>query len=160
VETPDTEALLQALLEELGIYGVDLARAYPESLNTNVTPHWTAMERLLELAKSLQDTGSIYFATLRGVVTEVVSTDQPPDETQMAAIAQGLSDRAGSSTEYALAKQWLDDLSEYVGILISDIHRPGDQAVQTVMSKYGGFLDEEFRTAMFVQWYLGRSFGG
>ena len=159
VETIDIESMLEAL-RELGIYGVDLARAYTESLNTDVAPHWTSIERLLELAKRLQDTGDTYFVSLRGVVSDVVSADQPPDETQMATIAQGLSDRAGSSTEYALVKQWLDDMSEYVGILVSDIHQPDEKAVKTVMVNYGGFLQEEFRTDMFVQWYLGRSFGG
>ncbi|MHC4213998.1 MAG: autotransporter outer membrane beta-barrel domain-containing protein, partial [Planctomycetota bacterium] len=159
VEKPDIEAMLEAL-RELGIYGVDLARANPQSLNTDVVPHWTAMERLLELKKNLDVTGDTYFASLRGVVTGVVSVDQPFDDSQKDVIVQGLSDRAGSSTEYALVKQWLDEMSEYVRILVSDVHQPGEKAVRTIMRNYGGFLREEFRTEEFVQWYIGRTIGG
>jgi len=159
VEEPDIEALMRWLAEQgIGVQPY-LAEAYQPSLNTDLELYKAAL-KLQNFAALLQDTDGTHIAALRRVVGEVVAVDTPPTEEQAAAIAQTFADHVGDSTYYALAGQWIDALTNHVGVLNSDIGWPVARSVGFVMKKYGTVLGDDIRAAMFVQMHLQRSFGG
>jgi hypothetical protein len=154
VEEPDIEALL-ALLVQLGVgEQPELARAYPESLNTDLRLY-KAAERLIRLAAVLQSPERI--AALDAIVVEVwQSVDVPLTAEQTAVLAQRIEDSA-------VARPWLAALTDFVDIMTTMVGRSYEDSTASVMSTYviprieAGVLHEQ--TAAFVGTRL-ESLGG
>ena len=145
VEEPDIEALL-ALLVQLGVgEQPELARAYPESLNTDLNLY-KAAERLIRLAAVLQSPERV--AALDAIVVEVwQSVDVPLTAEQTAVLAQRIEDSA-------VARPWLAALTDFVDIMTTMVGRSYEDSTASVMSTYviprieAGVLHEQ--TAAFV----------
>jgi hypothetical protein len=154
VEEPDIEALL-ALLVQLGVgEQPELARAYPESLNTDLRLY-KAAERLIRLAAVLQSPERV--AALDAIVVEVwQSVDVPLTAEQTAVLAQRIEDSA-------VARPWLAALTDFVDIMTTMVGRSYEDSTASVMSTYviprieAGVLHEQ--TAAFVGTRL-ESLGG
>ncbi|HUW19630.1 MAG TPA: hypothetical protein VMW16_10040, partial [Sedimentisphaerales bacterium] len=161
VEEIDETALMQWLAAEFNEPEIQtyVADAYPQMLSTDLRPY-KAAERLRNWALMLEDTEGTQVAALAQAVSEVVPPDQPPDELQMAELARRFAEHVGDGTHYALARQWLDALTEYVGILNTEIGWAADRSVTFAVRKYASGLGEDVRVPMFVQMHLERTFGG
>ncbi|MHC4159734.1 MAG: cadherin-like domain-containing protein, partial [Planctomycetota bacterium] len=160
---------LQWLAEELGLCEGDqqaedenrcqeitqayLAGAFLQS--TDMQPYQAA-GRLRGLAAVLHDPDGSRVAALGRAVAEFAQSPVPPSEEQMASIAEAFAVHSNDGTHYATAGQWLDALSEYVGILNSDIGWPQDESIAFVMGKYGTAITEagDVSVIAFVQMYL------
>ncbi|HUT30764.1 MAG TPA: filamentous hemagglutinin N-terminal domain-containing protein [Sedimentisphaerales bacterium] len=160
VESLDETELMAWLAAEFNEPDIQMymAAAYPSLLSTDLRPY-KAAERLRDLATILK--GDVQITALRAVVAESWPVDQPLDEVAAAAIAQSLSTRAGEDTLYALAGQWINALTEYVGILNTEIGKSTDESITFVVRKYGSRLVQgaDMRTSMFIEMHLERTFG-
>ncbi len=158
-----SEALLRWLAGELGESELQafLRRAYPPSLRTDLRPY-RAAARLKNFATILLDTEGTQIAALGQVVAEFVQTDAPPSEEQIASFAQAMTLHKGDTTHYAVAGQWLDAMVGYVGVLNMEIGWSIDKSVAFAQDKYAEPITAsgDTRTAMFLQTYLGVTFGG
>jgi hypothetical protein len=67
-------------------------------------------------------------------INEVAGPGTPPSEEQFATIATMLNNPK-EGTQYALAAQWLDALTEYTSILHEDFQMPTDETM-TYVAKY------------------------
>ncbi|MHC4529276.1 MAG: hypothetical protein ACYS29_15480, partial [Planctomycetota bacterium] len=122
-------ALMAWLADELGIpedeIQVFVAGAF--ALNTNVQP-CEACARLKEAASVLEDEDGARIAALAQVVNEFAAPGAPIAPEQMAAIASAIATPA-PGTQYAAARQWLDALVAYVGVLNTEMGFSTAQAV-------------------------------
>jgi hypothetical protein len=159
----DTDALMQELGKETGDANAPmyLAQAYKQpplnTLNTDLRPSGKKIKTFLDQAKTLKDVEGTRIAALRRVVGEVPS-DQPPDEI-LSTVIEKLKGHKDDGTYYDLAGQWLGALKENVGFQVTELGRSGEESIGSAMRRYG-FFEGDTRTAIFVQMYLDRSFGG
>jgi hypothetical protein len=108
---------------------------------TDLSPHQAALQ-LRNLVEILHDTDGTRIAALVQVVTEFVQVPMAPSGEQMDSIATALALHGNDGTHYAEAGQWLDALTEYVGILNTDIGWSLDESISFVMGKYGTAITE------------------
>ena len=103
---------------------------------TDLRPHQAATQ-LRELAGLLHDTDGSRIGALGRVINEFAQPEVPPSPEQFASIGQAFALHANDTTHYAVARQWLDALAEYVVILMGEIGWPADKSIEFVMGKYG-----------------------
>lgn len=84
--------------------------------------------RLQSAALVLMDSDGSRLAALAKVISEYASAGTPPSEEQMAMIAAAL-ENPGEGTDYALAGEWLDAMTQYVTILDSELGLATEDAV-------------------------------
>jgi hypothetical protein len=160
---------MQWLAQELGLCegdqkGIDdgrcqeitqtyLAGAFLQA--TDLRPHQAAMQ-LRNLVAILHDTDGARITALVRVVNEFSQPGMPPSDEQSAIIGQAFSEHVNDGTHYAAAGQWLDALSEYVGVLNTEIGWSADESVAFVMGKYGTGITEggDVSVTAFIQMHL------
>jgi filamentous hemagglutinin family protein len=86
--------------------------------------------RLQGAARVLMDSDGSRIAALAKVVNEYAATGAPPSEEQMAMIASAMENPEEGS-DYALASEWLDAMTEYVSILNTELGLATEDAVAT-----------------------------
>ncbi|MHC4742665.1 MAG: beta strand repeat-containing protein, partial [Planctomycetota bacterium] len=130
-----------------------LAGAYLQA--TDLRPHQAA-NQLRQLAAILQDTGGTRNAALSLVINEFTQPELPPSAEQLASIGQVLEQHSNDGTHYAVARAWLEALTEYVSILVDNIGWSQDESVEFVMGKYGPSVTEASNISItaFIQMYL------
>ncbi|MHC4616844.1 MAG: autotransporter outer membrane beta-barrel domain-containing protein [Planctomycetota bacterium] len=135
-----------------------LAGAFLQS--TDLRPY-RAANRLRDLADLLHDADGSRIAALVQVVNEFVPAPVPPSDEQMTLIVSAFEQHVNDGTHYAAAGQWLDALTEYVGILSAEIGWPADESVAFVMGKYCTPVTEggHVGVAAFIQMHLERVSG-
>ncbi len=82
------------------------------------------------------------------MLNEFASSDAPLSEEQDAAITAAIANGAETDHEYALAKEYLDALAEYVGILNSGMDFSAADSTEFVMDKYIAPLAEDENVGM------------
>jgi hypothetical protein len=130
-------ALMEWLTNELGIeenIQIYISNSFTHS--TDIQP-CEAAARLKDAAGVLSDPEGVSFAALEQVVGEFIATSSPISEEQLASIVTILSEHAGDGTYYAAAGEWMDNLGEYVSILIADLGYAADESIEITMAKYG-----------------------
>ena len=127
---------------------------------TDLRPNQAATQ-LRQLAGLLQDTGGSQNAALGQVINEFTQPEIPPSSEQFASIGQVLALHSADGTHYAVARQWLDALTEYVSILVDNIGWTPDESVEFVMGKYGPAATEpgDVSITAFIQMYLENNAG-
>ena len=67
-----------------------------------------------------------------------------------------LSTHSNDGTHYATAGEWLDALTQYVGILTTQIGWSADESVAFIMGKYASDITEtgDLTTTAFIQMHL------
>jgi len=80
-----------------------------------------ACARLKQAATILQDAEGIHTAALAQVINEFASGTAPPSAEQMALIAEAIAGNIDTGSHYAASGRYLDALTEYVGILNSEM---------------------------------------
>jgi hypothetical protein len=96
------------------------------AMSANVQP-CDMCARLQGAALTLMDADGTQIQALARVVNQFAATPGPVSEEQMAMIATAIGNPAENS-DYALARQWLDSLAEYVGILTREMNLSGEEA--------------------------------
>ena len=102
-----------------------------------------ACAALKRTATVLRDYAGTHIAALSSVLNEFASSDAPLSEEQDAAITAAIANGAETDREYALAKEYLDALAEYVGILNSGMDFSAADSTEFVMDKYIAPLAED-----------------
>ena len=69
----------------------------------------------------MQDAEGIHTAALARVINEFASSAAPPSGEQMALIADAIASNIDTGSHYAASGRYLDALTEYVGILNSEM---------------------------------------
>jgi filamentous hemagglutinin family protein len=95
-----------------------------------------ACQGLRNAAKILQDADGTHIAALAQVVNEFASSTAPPTEEQMIAIADAIARNRDEDSHYAVADEYLEALSTYVGILSDEMGFSPTESVQLVTDKY------------------------
>jgi hypothetical protein len=118
---------------ELGVPG-DQLQIYMNgalALSSNVQP-CDSCAKLQSMALMLKDADGSRVKALGQVVNEFASG--PPSDEQMASIAVALQNPE-EGTQYALAQQWINGMTEYVRVLHKELNLPTDESVRYV-TKY------------------------
>jgi len=130
-------ALTKWAAKELGI-----GRASPQISFANLPasaasiPPCDACADLKRVATVLRDYAGTHITALSNVVSEFASDGAPPSEEQEAAITVAIAAGAEGNAEYALAKEYLDALAEYVAILSSQMDFSAAESTELVMDNY------------------------
>jgi filamentous hemagglutinin family protein len=95
-----------------------------------------ACAKLQAAAAILKDTDGAYLASLTQIINDFALTDAPPSEEQMALIANAISNNTESGSAYAMAGQYIDALTTYVGTLNRNLNLATDRAVTLATEKY------------------------
>ncbi|MFH1719055.1 MAG: Ig-like domain-containing protein [Planctomycetota bacterium] len=93
-------------------------------------------------ATILQDEGGTRLAALADVINEFASSDAPPTEEQMASIADAMANDIEGNIQYAAARDYLDALAAYVGILNMEIGFSTADSMQLATDNYVAPLAE------------------
>jgi len=99
-------------------------------------PPCDACARLRKSAGILRDYTGVYITALSAVLNEFASSDAPLSEEQNAAITVAIAGGAEGNTEYALAKEYLDALADYVAILNNEMNLSTTDSTEFVLNKY------------------------
>jgi hypothetical protein len=124
-------ALTSWLAGELGVNAeqVQVLFANARGYTYDVQPCDTCA-RLQGAARILMDSDGSRIAALAKVVNEYAAAGAPPSEEQMAMIASAMENPEEGS-DYALASEWLDAMTEYVSILNTELGLATEDAVAT-----------------------------
>jgi len=101
-----------------------------------------ACANLQAAATILKDEGGTRLAALVDVVNEFASSDAPPTEEQMASIADAIANDIEGNIQYASAKEYIDALAAYVGILNTEMGFSIADAMQLATDNYVAPLAE------------------
>ena len=101
----------------------------------NIQP-CNACQGLKNAAKILQDDDGTHIAALAQVVNEFASSTAPPTEEQMVAIANAITRNMDEDSHYAVADEYLEALTTYIGILSDEMDFSATESVQLVTDKY------------------------
>ncbi len=101
-----------------------------------------ACQGLKNAAKILLDADGTHMAALAQVVNEFASSTAPPTEEQMASISEAIARNIDEDSYYAVADEYLEALTTYVGILSDEMGFSTTESVQLVTDKYIGRLAE------------------
>lgn len=99
-------------------------------------PSCDACADLKRAATVLRDYAGTRIAALAGVVNEFASSEAPLSEEQSAAIAEAIATGVQAGGEYALAREYLYALAEYVGILNDQMNYSAAESAEFVLNKY------------------------
>jgi hypothetical protein len=97
---------------------------------------------LKSAATILQDDGGTRLAALAEVINEFASSDAPPTEEQMASIADAIANDIEGNVQYAAAREYIDALAIYVGILNTQMGIPTAASMQIATDNYVAPLAE------------------
>ena len=141
VEISGCPALVKWAAEEVGIGEriVQIWVANSLASTGNIQP-CDACQGLKNAAKILQDADGTHIAALAQVVNEFASSTAPPTEEQMIAIAEAIARNMDEDSYYAVADEYLEALTTYVGILSNEMGFSTVESVQIVTDKYVGRL--------------------
>jgi len=78
--------------------------------------------QLKEAATVLRDNSGLRVAALAQVINEFASNSVPPSEEQDTSIIAAISNNDNASSHYALAGEYLDSLTAYVGALSTEMN--------------------------------------
>ena len=92
--------------------------------------------KLKQAATVLQDAEGIHVAALAQVINEFASSTAPPSGEQMALIANAISNNIDADSHYAAAGKYLDALTEYVGILNSEMNFSTEESIMFAAENY------------------------
>ena len=149
LEISGCPALTKWAARELGIGGGTTQISFANSPASGASiPPCDACAGLKRTAMILRDYAGTHIAALSGVISDFASSDAPLSEEQDAAIFVAIADGAGGSNEYALAKEYLDALAEYVGILNNGMDFSAAESTEFVMDKYIAPLAEGENVAL------------
>ncbi|MHC4205283.1 MAG: Ig-like domain-containing protein [Planctomycetota bacterium] len=134
-------ALVKWVAEEVGIDErlVQIWVANSLASTGNIQP-CNACQALKNSAKILLDADGTHIAALAQVVNEFASSTAPPTEEQMVAIANAIARNMDEDSYYAVADEYLEALTTYVGILSDEMGFSATESVQLVTDKYVGRL--------------------
>jgi len=93
-------------------------------------------------ATTLQDAGGTRLAALAQVINEFASSDAPPTEEQMASIADAIANDIEGNVQYAAAREYLDALAAYIGILNTEMGFSTVDSMQLATDNYVAPLAE------------------
>ena len=137
LEISGCPALTKWAAKELGIDGGTTQISFAGSpASAAGIPPCDACAGLKRSARILRDYAGVHIVALSGVINEFASSDAPLSEEQDAAITAAIADGAENNTEYALAKEYLDALAEYVGILNNEVILSPADSTEFVLNKY------------------------
>jgi filamentous hemagglutinin family protein len=137
VEISGCPALAKWAAKELGVDGgaIDISVADSTASAKDIQPY-VAYSKLRNAAIILQDADGSHIAALTQVINEVASSAVPPTEEQTAAIAEAITSNTDQDSYYAVAKEYLDALVTYVGVLSTEMGFSPTKSVQIVTDKY------------------------
>lgn len=137
VEISGCPALAKWAAKELGVDGgaIDISVADSTASAKDIQPY-VAYSKLRKAALILQDADGSHIAALTQVINEIASSAVPPTEEQMAAIAEAITSNTDEDSYYAIAKEYLDALVTYVGVLSTEVGFSPTRSVQIVTDKY------------------------
>jgi filamentous hemagglutinin family protein len=92
--------------------------------------------RLKQAATILQDVGGVHATALAQVINEFASSTAPPSAEQMALIANAIANNIDADSHYAAAGKYLDALTEYVGILNSEMNFSAEESIAFAASNH------------------------
>jgi len=141
VEVSGYPALANWAAKELGVdvKTLEIQVANSPASTTGIQPY-ESYSKLFKAAKILQDADGTHIAALAQVVNEFASSTAPPTEEQMIAIADAIARNRDEDSHYAVADEYLEALTTYVGILSDEMGFSPTEAVQLVTDKYVGRL--------------------
>jgi filamentous hemagglutinin family protein len=141
IEVSGCPALVKWAAEEVGIDErlVQIWVANSLVSTGNIQP-CNACQGLKNAAKILQDADGSHIAALAQVVNEFASSTAPPTEEQMVVIADAIARNRNEDSYYAVADEYLEALTTYVGILSDEMGFSATESVQLVTDKYVGRL--------------------
>ncbi len=141
IEISGCPALVKWTAEEVGIDErlVQIWVANSTASTGNIQP-CDACEGLKNSAKILLDADGTHIAALAQVVNEFASSTAPPTEEQMISIADAIARNMDEDSYYAVADEYLEALTTYVGILSDEMGFSTVESVQLVTDKYVGRL--------------------
>ncbi len=93
-------------------------------------------------ATILQDDGGKRLAALAEVINEFAASDAPPTEEQMASIADAIANDIEGNVQYAAAREYIDALAAYVGILNTQMGISTVDSMQIATDNYVAPLAE------------------
>lgn len=111
-----------------------------------------ACARLKVAATILRDEEGTHIAALAQVINESALSAAPPSGEQMASIANAITSNTEADSHYARAGKYLDALTEYVGILNTEMDFSTTESVMFAADKYVSRLagSENVGVAAFV----------
>jgi len=141
IEISGCPAMVKWAAEEVGIDErlVQIWVANSLASTGNIQP-CNACQGLKNAAKILQDADGTHIAALAQVVNEFASSTAPPTEEQIIAIADAIARNTDEDSYYAVADEYLEALTTYVGILSDEMGFSTTESVQLVTDKYVGRL--------------------
>jgi len=142
-------ALMSWLANELGVSAeqVQILFSSARGYTYDVQPCDTCA-RLQGAARILMDSDGSRIAALAKIINEYAAAGAPPSEEQMALIAAAMENPEEGS-DYALASEWLDAMTEYVSILHNNFGLATEDAVATA-GKYVSPVTTSDNTAVAV----------
>jgi len=130
-------ALTKWAAKELGINASSTQISFAGSpASAAGIPPCDACAGLKRSAAILRDYSGVHIAALSGVINEHASSVVPLTEEQEAMITVAIADGAENNAEYALAKEYLDALADYVAILNNGINLSAADSTEFVLNKY------------------------
>lgn len=149
VQISGCPALTKWAAKELGIGGgtAQISVADSPALGTSIPP-CDACAGLRRAAGILRDYSGTHIVALSGVINEFASGDAPLSEEQDAAITAAIAGGAEGNTEYALAKEYLDALADYVAILNYEMDLSAADSTEFVLNKYIAPLAEDEKVGL------------
>jgi filamentous hemagglutinin family protein len=149
LEISGCAALTQWAAKELGTGGGATQISIANSPASAVSmPPCDACAALKRTAMILRDYAGTHIGALSGVISDFASSDAPLSEEQDTEIIVAIADGAEGNADYALAKEYLDALAEYVGILNRGMDFSATESTQFVMDKYIAPLAEGENVAL------------
>jgi filamentous hemagglutinin family protein len=137
VEVSGYPALANWVAKELGVDAktLEIQVASSPASTTGIQPY-ESYSKLFKAAKILQDADGTHIAALAQVVNEFASSTAPPTEEQIIAIADAIARNRDEDSHYAVADEYLEALTTYVGILTDEMGFSPTESVQLVTDKY------------------------
>ena len=137
VEVSGCPALAKWVAKELGIDEgtIEIRMANSLASNKGIQPYDT-YSRLRNAAIILQDADGSRMAALIQVINEFASSTAPLSEEQMLSIADAITRNTDKDSYYAVAKEYIDALITYTGILSSEMGVSTTESVKFVTYKY------------------------
>jgi len=144
LEISGCPALTKWAASELGTAGetTQISIANSSASATSIAP-CDACAELKRTAMILRDYAGTHIVALSSVINQFASSDAPLSEEQDAAVTEAIAKGAEGNAEYALAKEYLDALAEYVGILNNGMDFSAADSTEFVMDKYIAPLAED-----------------
>ena len=137
VEVSGCPALAKWVAKELGIdeSTIEIRMANSLASNKGIQPY-DMYSKFRNAAIILQDADGSHMAALIKVINEFASSAAPLTEEQMLSIADAITRNTDKDSYYALAKEYIDALMTYTGILSSEMGVSTRESVRFVTYKY------------------------